>query len=291
MIKLAAIQVSATPDVARNLRKAAQFLEAAAGRGARIACFPELFSLPWFPREERAENFSLAEALDGPVGSRVAQLAESCGIAVICPVFERTADGRYFNSAVVFDARGNRVGQYRKVHVPSIPLWQERFYFSPGDLGFPVWEIEGLKVGIQICWDHFFPEGFRSLALAGAQVVFVPTAAAFASQQRWLGTAVGHAVANGLFVVRVNRVGREPQQDFYGGSFCVRPDGDLASEPIGVNEGVLLIECDPSEVERARRTWPFLGDRRPQEYGAIVSEARPADALSLGDGALQMVAP
>lgn len=270
MIKLAAIQVSATPDVDRNLRKAAQFLEAAAGRGARVACFPELFSLPWFPREENEEWFALAEPLDGPFCTRVAKLAEGIGIAVICPFFER-ADDRYFNSAVVIDARGHHVGHYRKVHVPSIPLWEERFYFSSGDLGFPVWEVEGLKIGVQICWDHFFPEGFRSLALAGAEAVFVPTAAAFASQQRWLGMAVGHAVANGLFVVRVNRVGREPQQDFYGGSFCVRPDGDLTSEPIGVNEGVLLVECDPSEVERARRSWPFLQDRRPECYGALAA--------------------
>lgn len=271
MVKLAAIQVSATPDTERNLRKAGQFLSAAAERGARVACFPALFSLPWFPREESKENFALAEALDGPLATKVARLAESSGIAVVCPFFERAPDGRCFNSAVLFDARGHPAGHYRKVHVPDIALWRERFYFAPGDLGFPVFELEGLKVGVQLCWDHFFPEGYRALALAGAQVVFVPTAAAFASQQRWLGTAVGHAVANGLFVVRVNRVGREPQQDFYGGSFCVRPDGDLSAEPIGVNEGVLLIECDPAETERARRTWPFLADRRPGEYGALVA--------------------
>jgi N-carbamoylputrescine amidase len=156
------------------------------------------------------------------------------------------------------------------VHVPDIPLWAERHYFSPGDLGFPVFEVDGIRLGVQVCWDHFFPEGFRCLALGGAQVVFVPTAAAFASQERWLGMAVSHAIANGFFLLRVNRVGKETQQDFYGGSFCVRPDGDLAVEPIGMNEGILLTECDLGEVERARKVWPFLKDRRPREYAAVV---------------------
>lgn len=270
MLKLAAIQVSATSDPERNLRKAAQFLEAAAQRGARIACFPELFSLPWFPAAQDDGAFVLAESADGPLAEGVARLAREHKIAVVCPFFERAGEGRYYNSALVLDARGERVGLYRKVHVPDLPLWEERHYFSPGDRGFPVFEVEGLKVGVQICWDNFFPEGFRCLALAGAQVVFLPTAAAFASQERWLAMAVSHAVANGLYVVRVNRVGKEAHQDFYGHSFCVKPDGELASEPIGRNEGVLLVDVDPRELERARRTWPFLKDRRPREYASLV---------------------
>jgi N-carbamoylputrescine amidase len=270
MVKLAAIQVSATPEMDRNLRKAGQLLEAAAKRGARIACFPELFTLPWFPREKREDHFALSQPADGPLLAEMSRMAESFAIGVVCPFFERSSEGVYYNSAAVFDSRGRRVGLYRKVHVPEIPLWEERYYFSPGDLGFPVFDLEGVRVGVQICWDHFFPEGFRCLALSGAQAVFVPSAAAFASQERWLAMGVSHAIANGFFLVRVNRVGKEPQQDFYGGSFCVKPDGDLAAEPIGLNEGILLTECDLGEVERARRTWPFLKDRRPREYATLV---------------------
>jgi N-carbamoylputrescine amidase len=270
MLKLAAIQVSATPDPARNLRKAAQFLEAAAQRGARIACLPELFAQPWFPRERAEAHFALAEPADGPLAAAVADLAKANRIGVVCPFFERAADGAYYNSALLIDSAGQRVGLYRKVHVPDLPLWEERYYFAPGDLGFPVFELEGIRVGVQICWDNFFPEGFRCLALAGAQVVFLPTAAAFASQERWLAMAVSHAVANGLYVVRVNRVGKESRQDFYGHSFCVKPDGELAADPIGSNEGVLLVDFEAREVDRARRVWPFLKDRRPRQYASMV---------------------
>ena len=269
MVKIAAIQVSASPDVGRNLRKAAQLLEAASKRGARLACFSELFVNPWFPREKSSDHFALAEPADGPLLSEVSRMAERASIAVICPFFERSADGVYYNSAAVIDSQGRSLGLYRKVHVPDIPLWEERYYFAPGDLGFPVFDVEGVRLGIQIGWDQFFPEGFRCLALAGAQLVCVPTAAAFASQERWLAMGVSHAIANGVFLVRVNRVGREPQQDFYGASFCVKPDGDLAGEPIGINEGILLTECDLSEVESARRRWPFLKDRRPREYAGV----------------------
>ena len=278
MLKLAAVQLSASPDLERNLRKAAQHLEAAAQRGARIACLPELFGTPWFPRERAEESFRLAEPADGPLNSEIARLSAELGVGVVCPFFERAADGTYYNSASLYDSRGCRVGLYRKVHVPDLPLWEERFYFAPGNLGFPVFDLEGVRVGVQICWDNFFPEGFRCLALAGAQVVFVPTAAAFASQERWLAMAVSHAIANGLYVVRVNRVGKEIEQDFYGHSFCVKPDGDLSAEPIGRNEGVLLAEFDPSEVERARRTWPFLRDRRPREYAGLAGVAQDANS-------------
>lgn len=270
MLKLAAIQVSATPDPARNLRKAAQLIEAAAQRGARIACLPELFSYPWFPRERTDVHFALAESAEGPLCAAIADLAKTYRIGVVCPFFERAGDGRYYNSALLIDSHGQRAGLYRKVHVPDLSLWEERYYFAPGDLGFPVFELEGIRVGVQICWDNFFPEGFRCLALAGAQVVFLPTAAAFASQERWLAMAVSHAVANGLYVVRVNRVGKEARQDFYGHSFCVKPDGELSAEPIGPNEGVLLVDFDAREVDRARRVWPFLKDRRPRDYASLV---------------------
>jgi len=284
MVKVAAIQVSASTDVERNLRKAAQYLEVAAGRGARIACLPELFSTPWFPREASAAH-DLAEAVDGPMLAEIGSLATRLGVAVVCPFFERSDAGVYHNAAVLVDEQGHRAGHYRKVHVPQIPSWEERQHFAPGDLGFPVFPMAGACVGMQLGWDNFFPEGFRALALAGAQIVFLPTAAAFASQERWLAMAVSHAVANGVYVVRVNRVGSDHGLDFYGQSFVVRPDGELATDPIGMGEGVLVADCDLDEVERARRTWPFLQDRRPRQYAAVAGiewgpQLLPAEGLT-----------
>ncbi len=269
MIKVAAIQVPGSQDLERNVAKAAQHLETAAERGARIVCFPELFSLPWFPRDG-GDAASWAQPADGPLATEISRLAAHHGVAVVCPFFEKAGDGVYHNSALIVDARGERVGLYRKAHIPLIPYWEEKRHFHPGDLGFPVFELEGLRVGIQLGWDNFFPEGFRCLALEGAHLVFLPTAAAFASQERWLALAVSHAVANGIYVVRVNRVGSEAGLDFYGQSFVVRPDGELASEPAGLGEGILVCSCDPAEVDKARRQWPFLADRRPREYARVV---------------------
>jgi len=268
MIKVAAIQVAASADGARNLRKAAQYVEAAAGRGARIVCLPELFSVPWFPRDASPAH-DLAQAVDGPLLQEISALAARLGVAVVCPFFEKAGPGVYHNAVVLVDAKGERVGHYRKVHVPQIPLWEEKQHFAPGDLGFPGQDLEGARVGMQLGWDNFFPEGFRALSLAGAQIVFLPTAAAFASQERWLAMAVSHAVANGVYVVRVNRVGADGGLDFYGQSFVVRPDGELAAEPIGMGEGILVADCELEAVERARRTWPFLRDRRPRQYAAL----------------------
>lgn len=270
MIKVAAVQISAASDSERALRKAAQYVEAAAAKGVRIVCFAELFAWPWFPVAKGDEAFADAEPLGGPVTSRMAELAAKHGVALVCPFFEKGDDGAYYNSAVVYNASGGVAGVYRKVHVPNLKFWEEKHYFTPG-CAFPVIEVEGVKIGVQICWDNFFPEGFRALALAGAQIVFLPTAAAFASQERWLAMCVSHAIANGIFVVRVNRVGAEENLDFYGQSFCVRPDGELAIEPLTMNEGMLLADCDLSMVEWARRTWPFFRDRRPDCYGALTA--------------------
>lgn len=268
MIKLAAIQLAVSSDVERNLARVGQYLEAAAQGGARIACLPELCCTPWFSWEAGAP-VSGAEAVDGPLAHEVAAMASRVGIAVIFPFCEAAGDGVFHNSALVVDSAGRRVGLYRKIHVPLIPRWEERLCFSPGDLGFPVFELEGVRIGVQLGWDNFFPEGFRCLALGGAQVAFVPSAAAFASQERWLAMAVSHAVANGMYVVRVNRVGSEGGLDFYGDSFGVRPDGDLTARPIGRGEGILLLECAPDEVSAARKTWPFLRDRRPRQYARV----------------------
>ncbi len=284
-MKIAAVQIAFHPDPDRMRARAAQFLEAARARGAGIACLPELAFHPWFPREPGAEPSPVAEPLDGPLAAWAAETARSLGIALILPFCERAGDGIYHNSALVIDAQGRRQGLYRKVHLPDIPGWHERRAFAPGNLGFPVFEVAGFRFGVQLGWDHFFPEGYRCLALAGAQAVFAPTAAAYASRERWLAMGVSHAVANGIYVVRVNRVGSEDGLDFYGHSHVVRPDGDLAAEPLDMAEGVLLAEVDPAVVEWARRTWPFLADRRPRQYAAVAGVGWPRQPEELPDGA------
>ena len=268
MIKIAGIQIACSENKEDNVQKALQMGQLAAEKGAHIICFQELCNTLWFPRNIDENAFQLAEDIDGPTVTTIKTLAKEKEVAVIFPFFEREGD-QYFNTAAVIDQRGDIVGTYRKVHIPLIPLWEERAYFSPGDKGFPVFDLGLAKIGIQICWDNFFPEGSRQLALQGAQIIFAPTAAAFASQQRWLKVLAGNAIVNGLFVMRVNRVGSEPKQDFYGMSFCISPEGELVDEPTGLQEGILLVEISLEEVSRARKEWPFLKDRRPEFYSLL----------------------
>ncbi len=185
-------------------------------------------------------------------------------------IFEKEA-GNYFNTAFVIGAKGEIIGRYRKVHVPQIPLWEEKAYFKPGDLGFPVFKTPFAAIGVQICWDVFFPEGFRILALKGAEVIFVPTASAFEhSQRKWERAIMAAAHANGVFILRVNRIGKEERQEFYGRSFCAGPDGEFVNNPSGASPGVVLTELDLGEVTRMRNEWVFLKDRRPEEYKEIL---------------------
>jgi N-carbamoylputrescine amidase len=267
-IKIAGIQMACREEKDDNVRKAVRMAELAADKGAQIICLQELCNTHWFPRSIDADNFLLAEDLAGPTLSALRAVAEAKGIALICPFFERAGD-LYFNTAAVIDQHGEITGTYRKIHIPQIPLWEERSYFSPGDKGFPVFDLGVAKIGVQICWDNFFPEGTRLLALQGAQIVFAPTAAAFASQQRWLKVLAANAIVNGLFVMRVNRVGNEPKQDFYGMSFCLSPEGELLDEPTGLQEGIFLVEIALDEIARVRKEWPFLKDRRPEAYSFL----------------------
>ena len=182
---------------------------------------------------------------------------------------QRERGGEFYNSAVVIDAGGEILGVYRKVHVPQIPLWEEKFYFSPGNLGFPVFKSKFASIGIQICWDNFFPEGSRILAMKGAQIIFSPTGAAFASQSRWETVISSNAIANGVYIFRVNRVGSEEKQDFYGRSFCVSPEGELVDKPTGMKEGIAILDIDLRTIDEVRREWPFFKDRRPETYKEI----------------------
>ena len=278
LIKLAGIQISCSEEKERNIEKAVKFAQIAAEKGANLICFQELFTTHWFPREMNKRYFSLAEKMDGPTITRMQRLAAENKVVLICPIFE-TEEDSFFNSAIVIDADGAILGSYRKIHVPQIPLWEERYYFSSGDHGFPVFKTKFAPVGVQICWDNFFPEGSRILALKGAKILFCPTAAAFASQRKWETVISGNAVTNGVYSFRVNRVGSEEKQDFYGRSFCISPEGELLDKPTGMKDSIALVEIDLRNIDKTRKEWPFFKDRRPETYRKICSEKKPIQEL------------
>ncbi|HHD11779.1 MAG TPA: acyltransferase [Deltaproteobacteria bacterium] len=270
--KVAAIQVVAQKDRADTLKRTTELIDIATKEGSKIVCLPQLFNLPWFAHTMDRENFNLAEDEQGTTLTSLREIAASKGIVLIAPLFEKAGD-RYFNTAFVIGTDGSIIGRYRKVHVPQIPLWEERFYFSPGDTGFPVFQTPFARIGVQICWDAFFPEGFRVLALKGAEVVFVPTAAAFYhSRLKWERSLSASAHANGFFVFRVNRVGKEEKQDFYGRSFCVGPDGEFLVKPVGSSEGIVVATLDLNLINTIRNEWVFLRDRRPEVYRLIAGD-------------------
>ena len=186
------------------------------------------------------------------------------------PIFERAMDGVYYNTSVVVNKDGTILGRYRKNHIPNLSCWEEGYYFSPGDLGFPVFHTEWAVIGVQMCWDNFFPEGARILALKGAQVIFCPTACAFASKGKWEKVISANAVNNGLFCFRINRVGKENGLDVYGQSFCTDPEGEFIAWPSGLTDAVILATIDLNKIEKTRRTWSFFKERRPEIYGEVV---------------------
>jgi N-carbamoylputrescine amidase len=272
LIKLAGIQISCCEEKERNIEKAVKFAEIAIEKGAHLICFQELFTTHWFPREMNKRHYSLAEKSDGFTITRMRKLAEEYGVVLICPIFE-TGEDSFYNSAIVIDAGGEILGSYRKIHIPQIPLWEEKYYFSDGNHGFPVFKTRFATIGVQICWDNFFPEGSRILALKGARIIFSPTAAAFASQRTWETVISSNAIANGVYIFRVNRVGSEEKQDFYGRSFCISPEGELLDKPTGMKDSIALIEIDLKNIDKARKEWPFLKDRRPETYKEILHGA------------------
>ncbi|MDP2690357.1 MAG: nitrilase-related carbon-nitrogen hydrolase [Deltaproteobacteria bacterium] len=270
VLKVAGIQLAATEDRDKNLAKAGMLIELAAVQDAKIIALSQLFGLRWFPRAIDKANFSLAEREDGPSVTMLRERAARHSVALVAPVFEED-DGAYYNTAFVIGPDGGIIGKYRKMHVPQLPLWEEKAYFSPGNLGFPVFETPFARIGVQLCWDVFFPEGFRILALKGAEVVFAPTASAFDhSHRKWERAVCASAHANGVFIMRVNRVGKEEKQLFYGRSFCARPDGEFVEKPSGPSEGVVLADIDLGDVSSTRNEWVFLKDRRPSEYKEIL---------------------
>jgi N-carbamoylputrescine amidase len=278
-------QMACSKDPNENLAKAEWRIRDAAGKGAQIICLQELFRSQYFCREENADLFDLAEPIPGPTTGRLAQLAAELQVVIIGSVFERRTAGVYHNTAVVVDADGTLLGCYRKMHIPDDPLYFEKYYFTPGDLGFRCFDTRYARVAPLVCWDQWYPEAARLAALGGAQVLFYPTAIGWhpsekqqhgaAQHDAWRTIQRSHAIANGLYVAAVNRVGYEgPPEcglEFWGGSFVADPFGRVIAEASHDREEILIVECDPRSIEEVRRNWPFLRDRRIDAYGPIVN--------------------
>jgi N-carbamoylputrescine amidase len=277
------IQMACARDPNENLAKAEWRIREAAGNGAQIICVEELFRSQYFCREEKAELFDLAESIPGPTTASFTGLARELEVVIIGSVFERRAAGVYHNTAVVIDADGSLTGLYRKMHIPEDPLYYEKYYFTPGDLGFRCFDTRYARLAPLVCWDQWYPEAARLAALGGAQVLFYPTAIGWhpaekaehgaAQHDAWRTIQRSHAIANGLYVAAVNRVGYEgpPENglEFWGGSFVADPFGQVLAEASGDREETLIVECDPRRIEEVRRNWPFLRDRRIDAYSGI----------------------
>src|ERR1700691_811999 len=307
---LGLIQMRSTTDAAENLSRAVEKICEAAKRGAQVVCMDELFHSQYFCRTENPDLFNLGESLPAPTTDVLTAVARENKIAIVASLFERRAPGLYHNTCAVIDADGSFLGRYRKMHIPDDPLYYEKFYFTPGDLGFPTFDTHCGRIGVQICWDQWYPEGSRAVALGGAQVIFYPTSigwhpaekAEFGAAQldAWKTIQRAHAIANGVYVAVVNRVGFEggptsqapligapgalpaagaPAShmtsdtglDFWGNSFVADPFGQVVAEAAQDKEEILVVECDPAKSEDTRRNWPFLRDRRVDAYQPILS--------------------
>jgi N-carbamoylputrescine amidase len=280
------LQMKCTANAEENLTHAIAHIREAAKRGAQIISTHELFRGEYFCRTENTALFDLAEAVPGGTTERLGQLAKELNVALVASLFERRAAGIYHNTVAVLDADGSFLGKYRKMHIPDDPLYYEKFYFTPGDLGFRNFDTRFARIGVQICWDQWYPEGSRITALGGAQVIFYPTSIGWhpaekaefgaAQLEAWCTMHRAHAIANGVYVAPVNRVGYEgnpqkgdPGLEFWGHSFVADPFGTVLSEAGDGKEEVLVVECDPAKSEDTRRNWPFLRDRRIDAYQPI----------------------
>jgi N-carbamoylputrescine amidase len=280
------IQMSVSKDADKNLAKAIDQIGLAEKRGAQVICLPELFRCQYFCQQEDVKFFELAESIPGPTTKALSAVARKHRVVLIVPVFERRAAGIYYNSAAILDADGSLVGVYRKMHIPDDPAYYEKFYFSPGDLGFQAFNTKYGRIGTLICWDQWYPEGARITGLLGASVLFYPTAIGWhpsekaelghVQREAWQTVQRGHAVANGIYVAAVNRIGLEkPSPDssgieFWGSSFIADPQGVLLAEASVDKEEVLIASVDLKHQENVRRNWPFLRDRRVDKYDGIL---------------------
>lgn len=280
--KVGLVQMSCSADVKQNMDKAIKGVRDAASKGANIVCLQELFTSLYFCDVEDYENFKLAESIPGASTDLLSALAKELGVVIIASLFEKRTQGIYHNTTAVLDADGAYLGKYRKMHIPDDPAYYEKFYFTPGDLGYKIFQTKFAKIGVLICWDQWYPEAARLTALMGAEVLFYPTAIGWATAQdqatndeqfnAWQTIQRSHAVANGVHVVSVNRVGLEQNgaMKFWGGSFVSNPFGRLLSQASHDQEEVMVVEIDTQKTDSYRTHWPFMRDRRIDSYGDIV---------------------
>jgi N-carbamoylputrescine amidase len=288
--KIGVVQMSCTPEPKENLESAIAHIRDAASRDAELICLPELFQTQYFCQREDTALFDLAEPIPGPTTQRLGDLARELNVVIEASLFERRAPGIYHNTAAILDKGGNLAGIYRKMHIPDDPLYYEKYYFTPGDLGFTAFETDFGKFGTLVCWDQWYPEGARLTAAQGANVIFYPTAIGWhpdekaefgeAQYDAWRTIQRGHAIANGVYVAVPNRVGFETGNvrgneakgkglEFWGGSFIADPFGRVLAQASHDKEEVLVAEVDLRQIEDVRRNWPFWRDRRIDAYGGI----------------------
>jgi N-carbamoylputrescine amidase len=279
-VKIGTVQTTCSADINDNRLKAVEKIREAAAKGAQIVCLQELFTSLYFCDVEDHENFKLGESIPGPTTELFQPLAKELGVVIIASLFEKRAQGLYHNTTAVIDADGSYLGKYRKMHIPDDPGYYEKFYFTPGDLGYKIFETKFAKIGVLICWDQWYPEAARITSLMGAEILFYPTAIGWDLDEKdpvinqeqhdaWETIQRSHAVANGLYVVSVNRVGVEANQKFWGGSFVANPSGRLLYKGSHEQEEVHVQEIDLDRTEYQRTTWPFLRDRRIDSYEQI----------------------
>lgn len=280
-VKVGLVQMSCVADKAVNLQKAIDKIKEAAAAGAQIVCLQELFTSLYFCDVEDYDNFSLAESIPGPSTEALSKVASEEGVVIIASLFEKRAQGLYHNTTAILDADGSYLGKYRKMHIPDDPAYYEKFYFTPGDLGYKVFKTRYAVIGVLICWDQWYPEASRITALMGAEILFYPTAIGWATSQdaetndeqygAWQTIQRSHAVANGVHVVSVNRTGLEQDgaMQFWGGSFVANPFGRIIYQAPHDTEEVHVTELDLSKTDRYRTHWPFMRDRRIDSYSQI----------------------
>jgi N-carbamoylputrescine amidase len=309
IVSVGLTQTHASPAAPDNLRRQLRLIDSAAERGAKIICTSELFAHQYFCQCEDHRFFELAEPIPGPTTDALCAAAKKHGVVIVGSLFERRSAGLYHNTAVVIDADGSILGLYRKMHIPDDPLYYEKFYFTPGDTGFRAWKTRFATIGVLICWDQWFPEGARLTAMAGAQILFYPTAIGWhpgekaqygkAQHESWELMQRSHAVANGCYVCAPNRIGlekilgpdgkpvSEEGIEFWGQSFVASPDGQIVRRASVDREEVLIAPCDLNNVEFSRTHWPFLRDRRIDAYGDLTRrfvDNQPHDALPTRSG-------
>jgi N-carbamoylputrescine amidase len=283
-VRIACLQSRAFPSKPEAMDHTEQLIRAAAAGGARIICTQELFATPYFCRTQDPAQFDLAETIPGPSTRRFQDLARELGAVLILSLFEKRAAGLYHNTAAILDADGALLGRYRKMHIPQDPGFEEKFYFTPGDLGFRAWDCAYGRIGVIICWDQWYPESARLTALDGAEIIFCPTAIGWLPEEKpalgesqraaWMRVQQGHAVANGCYYAAVNRVGTEGMTEFWGSSFIADYLGDLRAQGSTAAEEILFADCDLRALEEHRRMWPFFRDRRTDAYVGLTRRFR-----------------